>query len=78
MSDAADNKRRCKRALSTLKQYALINPKRDFQPGEVEVAISDLLADIRHLCDSMEIDFAQCDCRAVDHYTQEKVIPLKK
>lgn len=78
MPTKAENKRRIKRALHTLKVYTEIDPKRDFYTHEIEEGISDLLSDIRHLCDSMNIDFAKCDRRAYYNYVEEKVIPLKK
>ncbi len=33
--------------------------------------IADLLADLRHLCDALGLDFAELDSRAYDHYICE-------
>lgn len=36
-----------------------------------ENGICDLLADLRHLCDSLNLDFAELDLRAYRHYQAE-------
>jgi len=40
--------------------------------GEVDTAIVDMLADLRHLCDLEELDFSAIDSRAYAHYAEEK------
>lgn len=39
---------------------------------EPETMIADMLADLRHLCDVLEVDFADCDRIAYGNYTEEK------
>ncbi len=34
--------------------------------------ITELLVDLRHLCDVMQLDFAHLDSRAYSHYADEK------
>lgn len=38
-----------------------------------EAAIADLLADLRHHCDGLRLDFAELDRAAYRHYAEEKV-----
>ena len=33
---------------------------------------ADMLADLRHYCDTNGLDFADCDRRGRDHYTNEQ------
>lgn len=40
-------------------------------PSDGEEVIADLLCDIRHLTDSLEIDWAQAGTRAARHYSAE-------
>ena len=40
-----------------------------------EEGIADLLADIRHLCDLLQLDFAELDSRAYSNYSNELVLP---
>lgn len=37
-----------------------------------ETNLTDLLADLRHWCDSKGIDFAECDSNAYNHYVTER------
>lgn len=37
-----------------------------------ECAVVDLLADLRHLCDCIGLDYANCDRIGYGHYTEEK------
>lgn len=39
----------------------------------LETAVSDLLGDIRHLCDNEGLEFAKLDRRGHGHYTAEVV-----
>ncbi len=38
--------------------------------------INDLLADLRHLCDALRLDFADCDRAAYRNYARERVIAM--
>lgn len=40
-------------------------------PEELETKISDLLANLRHLCDAEKIDFNKCNARGQYHHTAE-------
>lgn len=40
----------------------------EFNPG---LAIADVLADLRHLCDRLGLDFARIDKQAHGHYISE-------
>jgi predicted metallopeptidase len=40
--------------------------------SDASAAIVDLLADIRHLCDKVGLDYADHDRVAYNHYTEEK------
>lgn len=39
---------------------------------EMPDVVTDLLADLMHLCDQMEVDYAHCARKAGDHYAAEK------
>lgn len=39
---------------------------------EPETAIQDMLADLRHLCDALHLDFARLDQKAYDNYSYER------
>ena len=39
--------------------------------GATEDNITDMLTDLRHLCDAQHIDFAHCNRIADNHYTTE-------
>ena len=60
--------------------YRLIIAKRaiiaGYEAGEndPEACIADLLADLRHLCDALGLDFADLDERAYGHYVDEKAV----
>jgi len=41
--------------------------------AEPDTCIADLLADLRHLCDRLGLDYAKLDRRAHGHYTEEAV-----
>ena len=45
----------------------------DLSDLDPETALSDLLADARHYCDDQELDYAECDRRAYQHYSEEVV-----
>jgi len=38
---------------------------------EMPMPVVDVLIDLRHLCDAMDLDFADCDRVAYDHYIEE-------
>jgi hypothetical protein len=38
---------------------------------DLESALTDALADIRHCCDQWGLDFAKIDVRAYSHYIEE-------
>lgn len=40
--------------------------------NDPDTCIVDLLADLRHICDTLRLDFAELDRRAYDHYLLEK------
>ena len=40
-------------------------------PGTLE-AVTDLLADLRHYCDALGFDMADCDRMAREHYLADK------
>ena len=56
--------------------YRVIVAKRAILAGYEDwdggTAIVDLLADLRHLCDALNIDFADLDRVAYGHYTEER------
>jgi len=57
--------------------YRLINAKRALRAGYEDVedtgaCITDMLADLRHLCDACGIEFYTYDRVAYNHYTAEK------
>jgi hypothetical protein len=39
--------------------------------GATKANVTDILTDLRHLCDAEGIDFADCDRNARDHYLPE-------
>lgn len=39
--------------------------------GELESVVSDLLADLRHLCDALNLDWDEMDVRARRNYVAE-------
>lgn len=41
--------------------------------GDPEVVITDMLADLRHLCGAVGLKFHACDRMAYTHYTTEKL-----
>ena len=43
--------------------------------GDAVENITDALADLRHLCDYHDLDFATLDGAAYDHYTTEIRLP---
>lgn len=40
-------------------------------PEDPETVIQDVLADLRHLCDALGLDFGLVDSRAYSHYAAE-------
>jgi hypothetical protein len=73
------NKRRAARALAALRGVPMHgrpagyynHSKRDEWRECSEDGIADLLTDLRHLCDALNLDFAKLDNRAYDHYSSE-------
>lgn len=43
-----------------------------YEEAATPEAVTDLLADLRHLCDVLHLDFAQQDKEARDHYVAER------
>ena len=43
-----------------------------YEEAELPTVIVDMLADLRHLCDALELDFAACDKIAYGHYMSER------
>lgn len=63
------NKKRvalAKRALTETREGGPQNGGNDWPE-----AITDLLADLRHLCDAMNLNYADLDRQAYDHYCAE-------
>jgi hypothetical protein len=62
-----DNRARGKRAQKAL--------RRAYGRSEVRLepdcAVIDALTDLRHFCDTMQLDFGNCDRIAHDHYLSE-------
>lgn len=57
--------------------YRLIVAKRALRAGyedlgDPETVITDMLADLRHLCDAVGLEFHACDRMAYTHYAAEK------
>lgn len=44
----------------------------DFEENDLTTAISDLLANVMHLCDREEIEFSDCVRRAENNYFEER------
>lgn len=74
-----ENKRRAARALAALRGlptngraagYYNHSAKADWSEC-ADDGIADLLADIRHLCDAMDLDFDGLDSRAHRNYVEE-------
>lgn len=64
-------------------QYRRIVAKRAilaaYEGGEAPPQlIADLLADLRHLCDGLELDFGELDRRAFRHYATERVRAMER
>jgi len=59
------------------KLYRLVVAKRALVAGyetvedDIEACITDLLADLRHLCDALDLDFSALDNRGFGHYVAE-------
>lgn len=75
-----ENKRRAARALAALRgkptygrvaEYYDHSKRGDWQQCP-EDGIADLLTDIRHVCDALNLDFADLDSRAYTHYVEER------
>jgi hypothetical protein len=45
---------------------------RDAAPGDLCDYVTNALADLRHLCDALGIDFGDLDRRATGHHSAEK------
>ena len=43
-----------------------------YEIEDKKASITDILTDLRHFCDSKNMDFADCDRIAYIHYTVEK------
>jgi len=73
-----ENIDRAKRAEKALRKY-YIKENRLVEELDVECAIIDLLADLRHFCDyiGMESEYEDCDRTAATHYGTEKEFNLK-
>ena len=73
------NKRRAVRALTALRGKTTHGRAADYYDHSErhiwancpEDGITDLLTDIRHLCDAMKLDLAELDSRAYRHYLAE-------
>ena len=55
--------------------YRLVVAKRALRAGYEELedyTITDMLADLRHLCDALGLDYGKLDDMAYQHYTEEK------
>jgi hypothetical protein len=58
--------------------YRLVIAKRALHAGyecadeDVEACVTDMIADLRHLCDALGIDYYACESSAYGHYTAEK------
>ena len=63
-----DNKARAERILCAATAVEAYNDNKD----DPATLVADLLADLRHYCDAHNIDFADCDRRGRDHYTNEQ------
>lgn len=64
---AADLDATCSHIEKTIRIY---RPDYEHNDG-IELAISDLLADLMHYCDADAIDFNVCLARAQDHFREE-------
>jgi hypothetical protein len=53
------------------RQDILFDEIPNYALGETPVIV-DMLADLRHLCDALELDFAACDKIAYGHYMSER------
>ena len=60
-----ENGRRAKRALNALASQGYS------EGNDVETAIVDFMADVRHLCDDYGIAFGEISNRGYDHYIAE-------
>lgn len=61
-----ENKKRAEWAAHILRKFA------DITNSDLYVdAMTDLVADLRHLCDREELDWGWIDKRAYDHYLAE-------
>ena len=63
---AKENRERAKRAAKVLGGYS-------GGADDLESDIADLLADLRHLCDGLGLDFAELDKCGYRHYSAERV-----
>ena len=63
-----NTKDRAKFALRTIKRYKDI---RGTDESDLETNVTDLLTDLRHLCDAKSFDFAKLDRMAYSHYSVE-------
>lgn len=60
------NRQRAARAKLALSDYIDEDPN-----AEPSQFVTDLLCDLRHYCDAMRIDFADCDSMGDMHYSEE-------
>jgi hypothetical protein len=63
-----ENQARAERILCAAAAVEAYNENKD----EPETIAADMLADLRHYCDAHGLDFADCDRRGQDHYTNEQ------
>ncbi|USH45367.1 hypothetical protein SEA_RUTHIEJR_89 [Mycobacterium phage Ruthiejr] len=63
----ADNNTRAAFAAEALVAYV----RRVGDPGELETAVTDLLGDLRHLCDALGLDFEDAAEMSFCHYDAE-------
>jgi hypothetical protein len=64
------NARRAAWALLALTHFADVTGL-DPVADDPHTALADLLADLRHLCDALDIDFAASDTHAYQHYCED-------
>jgi hypothetical protein len=66
-----DTKRRATLAKRTIRAHATrLYGAESTEP--YETVVTDLLSDLRHFCDSEDLDFAKLDKAAYTHYSAER------
>ena len=66
-----ENSARAERALFALRSYLRAKGE-EFAREDLYVDITDLLADLRHLCEAHELCFGDLDRMAYAHYSAER------